>query len=216
LSFYLTPEGLFRSTLFEALPWLDHGFGTRLGQPGGELLTLRQIHSARVCRAESHPPDPEGDALITTRPCTSIAVKTADCVPVLLALPGAVAAVHAGWRGTAANIAAEALARLLEGRPPELAYAAIGPAIGPCCYEVGPEVRTALAPWIDSAANSAHVDLVEANRRQLLAAGMAPDRIDAGRLCTRCRPDWFESFRRDGAAAGRMLSAVRLREPLEK
>jgi YfiH family protein len=134
-----------------------------------------------------------------------VAVKTADCVPLLLVDPRhrAVAAVHAGWRGTVAGIAQRAVAALgtqFGVRAGDL-HAAIGPAIGKCCYEVGAEVAAQFG-----LNGRAHIDLAEEVRRQLEAAGVGVQRIYVAGLCTKCRADEFHSFRRDGAAAGRLYS----------
>ena len=138
-------------------------------------------------------------------------MKTADCIPLLLVDPGhrAVAAVHAGWRGTVAGIARSAVAALgaqFGSRTGDL-RAAIGPAIGKCCYEVGPEVAARFG--VDG---RAHIDLAETVRRQLEAAGVGGQRIYMSGLCTQCRAGEFHSFRRDGAAAGRLYSFVGILE----
>jgi YfiH family protein len=147
----------------------------------------------------------EGDALLENRPGSVVAVKTADCIPLLLVDDHhrAVAAVHAGWRGTVARIASGAVAAMRSqyGTDPEDLHAAIGPGIGKCCYEVGPEVAEQFGEQ-----GRAHIDLAEANRRQLVAAGVTPGRIYASNLCTMCRPEEFHSFRRDREAAGRLHS----------
>jgi len=121
------------------------------------LLTLRQIHSDVVCLFSTpRAPAPQGDAAISSCAGLFLAVQTADCVPILLADPRrrVVAAVHAGWRGTLARIAAKTLGRMrLEfGTNPEDVLAALGPAIGPCCYEVGPEVAQAFLGQFANAA----------------------------------------------------------------
>jgi hypothetical protein len=149
------------------------------------------------------------------------AVRTADCVPILLVdrRGRAVAAVHAGWRGTAAGIAARAVEGLAaEGIPPGDVLAALGPAILDCCYEVGPEVVEALAasvpagraPEVSRAVGPGQfrVDLHAANRLQLVASGVPQEAIRQAPWCTRCRPDLFYSYRRQGPAAGRMMACV--------
>ena len=156
----------------------------------------------------------EGDALIASQPGATVAVKTADCVPLLLVdeRKRRVAAVHAGWRGTLAAIAQAAI-RALEAEPADV-RAAIGPAIGPCCFEVGPEVARefqAIFPERADLEARTTLDLVEANRRLLIAAGIAPERIDSANLCTRCEEE-FHSFRRDRERAGRMYSWIGIRE----
>ena len=128
----------------------------------------------------------EGDALLENTPGSVVAVKTADCLPILLVdeRHRAVAAVHAGWRGTVAGIAQRAVEAMGEqfGTLPGDLHAAIGPGIGKCCYEVGPEVAAQFGQQ-----GRAHVDLAEANRRQLMDAGVTPERIYASNLCTMCR-----------------------------
>ena len=147
----------------------------------------------------------EGDALLENTPGSVVAVKTADCLPILLVdeRQRAVAAVHAGWRGTVAGIAqraVEAMRAEFGALPGEL-HAAIGPGIGKCCYEVGPEVAAQFGQQ-----GRGHVDLAAANRRQLMDAGVTPERIYASNLCTMCRGEEFYSFRRDQEASGRMYS----------
>jgi YfiH family protein len=152
----------------------------------------------------------EGDALLENRPGGVVAVKTADCIPILLVDERlhAVAAVHAGWRGTAARIAAEAVTAMAGrfGTRAEDLHAAIGPGIGKCCYEVGPEVAAQFGGQ-----GRGHIDLAAANRRQLEESGVTPRHIYASNLCTMCRSEEFDSFRRDQAAAGRMYSFAGIR-----
>ncbi len=209
MAFRLDAAGIYRVTELEALPWLIHGFGTyRADFPAGlpRLATLKQIHSANCIAAEGRTGVlGEGDALLENTPGAMVAVKTADCIPLLLADPVhyAVAAVHAGWRGTAAQIACRAVEAMRErfGTRPEDLHAAIGPGIGACCFEVGPEVAEQFG-----LSGRAHVNLQEHNRRQLAAAGVTPARIYPADLCTMCRADEFHSFRRDRERAGRMHS----------
>jgi YfiH family protein len=212
--FYRDPENIYRVTELDALPWLIHGFGTRLSDiPArfAELATLKQIHSSSCVAAEGRSGIlGEGDALLENLPGSVVAVKTADCIPVLLVdeRSRAVAAVHAGWRGTAARIASGAVASMTErfGTRPEDVYAAIGPGIGKCCYEVGPEVAAQFGGQ-----GRGHIDLAGANRRQLEESGVTPQRIYASNLCTMCRSEEFDSFRRDPKAAGRMYSFAGIR-----
>ena len=211
--FYRGPDHIYRVTELDALPWLVHGFGTRFSDiPAhfGQLATLKQIHSSSCVPAEGRAGIlGEGDALLENTPGSVVAVKTADCIPVLLADDRlhAVAAVHAGWRGTVAHIVAravESMAARFGTRPDDL-YAAIGPGIGKCCYEVGPEVAAHFG-----GKGRAHIDLTAANRQQLQEIGVTPARIYASNLCTMCGPE-FHSFRRDKEAAGRMHSFAGIR-----
>jgi YfiH family protein len=196
-------------------PWLVHGFGGRDSTYPDGIATLKQIHSAVVVEAEGHPGDrfAEGDALITGEPGCIVGVRTADCVPILIAdsRTRAVAAVHAGWRGCAAGILGVAVRRMADrfGSLPEDLHAAIGPAIGGCCYEVGPEVAHRFGTWnpdLKHAAGAVKIDLADLNARQLTGIGV-PD-VWRSNLCTYCEADRFWSFRRDKDAAGRMISYI--------
>ena len=207
--FYLDPRGIYRVSELDALPWLIHGFGTRhadIPSLFANLATLRQIHSATCVAGEGRGGVlGQGDALLENAPGAVIAVKTADCLPILLAdeRNRAVAAIHAGWRGTVARIAVDAVTAMRHsfGTAVRDLYAAIGPGIGKCCYAVGPEVAEQFGGQ-----GRGHIDLSEANRRQLIAAGVTADRIYASNLCTMCRPGEFHSYRRDREAAGRLYS----------
>jgi YfiH family protein len=206
--------GIIESGLLSRIPWVWHGFGTRLsGDWPGEYAKLKQVHSNAVLLAgENQGCAGEGDALVSSTPGQRIGVRTADCVPILFADPDrhAVAAAHAGWRGTVAEIAVATVTRMQElyGSDPRRIHAAIGPAIGECCFEVGAEVAGQFVRWFPNVQILTHVDLVEANYRQLLISGLLPEHIDAPRLCTVCDPDRFHSFRRDKEQSGRMVSAI--------
>ena len=207
---------IYKVTELEALPWLIHGFGTRWSDIPAQfanLATLKQIHSASCVAAEGRCGIlGQGDALLENTPGSVVAVKTADCIPVLLVddKSRAVAAVHAGWRGTAARIVPAAIAAMHSrfGTDPADLHAAIGPGIGPCCYEVGPEVAAQFGEQ-----GRVHLDLPAINRAQLIESGVTPQRIYASNLCTMCRADEFESFRRDGQAAGRLYSFIGIAAP---
>src|SRR5207248_5049020 len=185
-------------------------FGNRYYPLSNTITTLRQVHSDVAIHADRSGSSLEGDALLSDAPGRIVGVKTADCVPILLAdeRHRAVAAVHAGWRGTASGIVQKTIAAMAarwNTRPADL-HAAIGPAIGACCYEVGPEV----AVQFTGVAERAHIDLAEANRRELLAAGVDPTHIWTAGLCTFCHADQFHSFRRDPEAAARLISFIRV------
>jgi len=182
---------------------------------GGRLLLLKQVHGAAVVAA---PWDrtPEADVSVATAPGWLLGIQTADCLPVLLVDPRRrhVGAAHAGWRGTAAGAAVRAVEALTaRGSEPEDLVAALGPSIGPCCYEVGDEVRTAFGPsgaafFRPGPNGRSHLDVRAANVRQLLDAGLRPEALHHVADCTRCRADRYHSYRRDGRAAGRMISFV--------
>ncbi|HWQ55355.1 MAG TPA: peptidoglycan editing factor PgeF [Bryobacteraceae bacterium] len=211
--FYKDPANIYRVQPLDEFDWLVHGFGTRDARLPENLATLKQIHSTTCIAAEGRSGLlGEGDALLENAPGRVVAVKTADCIPVLLAdvRNRAVAAVHAGWRGTVGRIAAGAVRAMAEryGTRPEDLRAMIGPGIGSCCYEVGPEV----AGQFGYAPNGrVHLDLPEANRRQLVEAGLEPEHIWVAGLCTMCRAEEFYSFRREREHAGRMHSFIGLR-----
>ena len=172
------------------------------------MATLKQIHSGLVLVADRDGLIGEGDALITGQPGIAVSVRTADCYPILLvdSRRRAVAAVHAGWRGTAARIVSETIAEMrvrFETDPADI-YAAIGPGIGGCCYEVGPDV----ARQFDQSAG--HLDLADANRRQLIDSGVDISHVDMFGMCTFCDAARFHSYRRDKEQAGRMVSFIRV------
>jgi YfiH family protein len=156
------------------------------------------------------------DAVMTDEPGPLLAVLSADCVPILLASHdgGAVAAVHSGWRGTAAGVLRNTVRSMSEtyGVQPDRMVAAIGPAIGPCCYEVdGPVIEAfgaANAALSPGRPGHAMLDLQAANRAQLIEEGVDPVRIDALDYCTSCRTDLFYSARREGEPTGRFAGAI--------
>jgi polyphenol oxidase len=204
---------------FRDLEWLDHGFGLRDSVSPAGITTVKQIHSRIVIDAAQVKEafKPEGDALISNQPGVLVGIKTADCVPVLLVDTAnhAVAAIHAGWRGTTENIVAhtvQEMARLWKTRSENL-RAAIGPSIGICCYEVGPEVLSRFERWISTIAattHDRHLDLPAINEAQLRAEGVT-DIWKSGE-CTFCSAERFFSFRREREHAGRMLSFIGLQK----
>jgi YfiH family protein len=172
---------------------------------------MRQVHGATVLAAHAGACG-EGDALVTTEAGLALVVVTADCVPILLAGSDRVAAVHAGWRGLVAGVIAAALEKFDD---PGRVVAWIGPAIGPCCYEVGEEVaapvvaRSAALVRSTGPRGRPHLDLPLAAAIELSRRGVAQVRRLA--VCTACHPGTLESYRREGAAAGRNLSSIWLR-----
>lgn len=199
-----------------------------LGVPADRLLLVKQVHGIHVAvkRAGQSPgwTRPEADVIVTEDPLVAIGVRVADCAPVLLydRIRGAVGAAHAGWRGTASGAAAaavRAMQREFRSQPADL-VAAIGPCLGACCGEVGPEVVEAFRAGGASAASMAawftpgtgdrsFLDLEGANRDQLIGAGLHPGAVFASGLCTKTHQDRLHSYRGAGSAAGRMLGAIR-------
>lgn len=223
-----------RTATVEALhgiPGLVHGFEQRLGPPGwetrdgsrrrvaaaleaaGRLLLLHQVHGVAVHRAPWEG-RPTGDAAVAGEPGLVLGIETADCLPVLLVDPvrRAVAAAHAGWRGTASGVARAALDALVAaGSRPADVIAALGPNIGPCCYEVGPELMGEFGPgggafFRPGRGDRLMLDVRAANVAQLQEAGIAA--IHHVAECTRCAADKYHSYRREGKEGGRMISFV--------
>ena len=217
----------------DAVPGLVHGFEQRLGPAGweardgsrrrvasalagrGRLLLLHQVHGVDVARA---PWDgrPQADAAVASGRGLILGIETADCLPLLLVDPRrqAVAAAHAGWRGTAAGVARAALAALVaDGSAPADVQAALGPNIGPCCYEVGPELvpqfgQGGEAFFRPGRGDRLMLDVRAANVCQLRDAGIAEANIHHVADCTRCAADKYHSYRREGKDGGRMISFV--------
>ena len=202
-----------KARLLDQFDWLEHEFGTRqdaIDQSG--MASLKQIHSNLVLVAVHRGLIGEADALITATAGTAVSIRTADCYPILLAdsKTHAVAAIHAGWRGTAAGIVGKALERMGAefGTNPADVSAAIGPGIGICCYEVGAEVASQFG-----LSEKGKIDLAAANCRQLLDKGVPAANIETIRACTFCNAEQFFSYRRDGEKAGRMISFIRIQPP---
>ena len=202
---------------------LDQCAFTLRGYQIGELISCeRQEHGSRVHIVDGLQAPAVGDGLWTTAPGLVVAVRVADCVPILLWDPvaAAVAAVHAGWRGTALDIVGTAVregARL--GVEAHRLKAAIGPSIGPCCFEVGDEVVRALhdcgltddnIQTRPGQGDNPHVNLRSANRALLQRAGVSDANIEDVGGCTYCDPERYESYRRDGSASGRMHGLISL------
>lgn len=193
-----------------------------MGVSPDEVVTCYQVHSAAVASVGAlHGGQvlPATDGLMSAEG-VALFLRFADCVPIVLYDPvrHVAALVHAGWRGTAARIAAVGVARMAQeyGSRPGDILACIGPSIGPCCYRVGGDfVQAMTAQWPEAADYIArrdgalHADLWEMNRRQLLDAGVA--HVEVAHICTACRRDEFFSHRGDGGRTGRFAALVRLR-----
>lgn len=194
--------------------------------PDGRLILMRQVHGDRIHVIDEDGSLPEGppecDGLITDRPGVALGIRTADCVPLLFVdrTRRVIGAAHAGWRGAALGIAARMVATLAErfSSRPEDIWAVIGPAIGPCCYEVDAPVLAAFSAMPDAGLVSRPcrrkerwmVDLTLASRLQIRAAGVPSENIYASGLCTACRPNLFFSHRAAGGRTGRQISLIML------
>jgi purine-nucleoside/S-methyl-5'-thioadenosine phosphorylase / adenosine deaminase len=230
-------------------------FFRALGVADFLLADLQQIHSARTIRATraggavAYSPDiasgpgaaresppkgptvqsalrPEADVLVTDEPGVLLAIRTADCLPILIADPQkrAIAAVHAGWRGTLAGVTGAAVAEMARafGSNPASLVAALGPSIRACCYEVGPEVEEAfrkrspenqkffLRPSPEA---RVRLDLVAAAEAALGRSGVPAAQIHVADFCTACRTDLFFSHRKEGAWTGRMMAVTGIVSP---
>jgi YfiH family protein len=207
----------------------------RIGVDPAALVFVRQVHGATVeqvtvqqrGRGALQPASslPAADAMTTDAPGVALVALAADCVPVLLIDPvrRAAAAVHAGWRGTVAGVVGATVAAMTArygSRPTDL-LAGIGPSIGPCCYEVGPEVAAATAPLGDAILqpgrrpNHPHLNLWSATRQALLRAGLLAEHIELAGLCTRCHVDQFFSHRAEGPSRGLFGAIICLDEAFD-
>jgi polyphenol oxidase len=227
-----------------------HLFQSALGAGDLPIIPLKQIHSDVIHLVSQAPSDTcKGDASTANRPGLLLGIQTADCVPILLVDPKkrAVAAIHAGWRGTLARITQKAVGRMqLEfGSKPADLLAAIGPSIGPCCYEVAAdfvikftaqfadatdyfdEPRSGEEPnplqWLNMSPpghqpppKNVHLDLRKANRSQLLAAGLRAKNIFSSDLCTACHTNLLFSHRRESVLSGRLMAVIGIRPAIKK
>jgi len=210
-----------------------------LGIRREDLVFSRQVHGDRVRvvgRADCHPPlqetTEEADGLVTAERGVALAVFTADCIPVLLWAEGTdiVGAVHAGWRSTVLDIVGKSVGRMAAlGADPGRIRAAIGPGIGPCCFETGPEVPEAVErvlgnvgatcgrpqahavrPYKSRPDGKYMVDLKEVNRRLLIRAGLRPERVTMAAACTMCRPELFWSHRVTNGVRGSQAAMIQM------
>lgn len=196
--------------------------------PPGAVRLLHQVHGRAVAIVRPDDPvpaeRPEADAIVSGDRASAVAIRVADCAPILIAdrAQGVVAAAHAGWRGALQRVAIAAVETLQNafGSEPQDLIAAIGPTLGGCCGEMGAEVVDAfrdaghavedLARWFAVGPRGRpHFDLGRANVDQLASAGVPSGSIHLAGLCTKCRPDVFHSYRAAGASAGRMVGAIR-------
>lgn len=190
------------------------------GYDPAQLVATRHVHGTNVYRVgEPLAADAEFDGLVCDRPGPVLGAFAADCIPLLFADPVArvCGAAHAGWRGTVAGVGPNVLARMAElGARPEHVRVALGPSIGPCCFEVGPEVvaefRAALGDvpgLVVPGPKKDHLDLRVATRAILERAGVRPEHIDDRPPCTKCDERFF-SYRRDGKEGGVHMAFIGL------
>lgn len=200
-----------------------------MGVTRDRLRLVKQVHGIHAAVARHGAAvgwdKPQADIVVSDDPSVAVGVRVADCAPVLLFDPveNVVGAAHAGWRGAAANAAAAAVRALQKefGSKPANITAAIGPCLGRCCGEVGPEVveafraagadRSSIGAWFASGTRDrSMLDLERANRDQLERAGVNPETIYASGLCTKTHHDRLHSYRAELNAAGRLLGAIRV------
>jgi YfiH family protein len=192
------------------------------GYHAGQLQITRHVHGTAVwCVGEPLPDPAEYDGLVCDRPGPVLGAFAADCIPLLFADPQArvIGAAHAGWRGTLGGVATNVVERMCElGARADRVRVALGPSIGPCCFEVGPEVVEQfdaafgpLAGMVVAGAHKPHIDLRVAMRAQLERAGVRAEHIDDRPPCTRCEPARFFSYRRDGQGGGVHMAYISMR-----
>jgi YfiH family protein len=197
--------------------YLARRFAVDLGLPELPLVRATQVHGNRVVVIDALPAPGETmdagpcDALVTRLSGVGLVIQTADCVPILLAGEGAIGAVHAGWRGAAAGVvgaAADAFLSLAGNRGSVSAW--LGPSIGACCYEVGPEVAGRFPGGFARPSRDGKyiLDLAGAVRRHLEDAGIPPANVSGHDGCTMCGGERFASYRRDREKAGRMIALI--------
>lgn len=192
---------------------------TALGLDPERLATAGQVHGTSVARVLAPGLHPTSDIMITTVPGLALAITGADCLPILFAAPGAVAAAHSGWRGTADGAPETALSAVCAVAAVAAGAVTIhfGPGIRGCCYRVGPEVAARFpAAAVRDGADRPRLDLPTAARLRLIAAGADPAAIHDTGACTACDPDWYFSHRRDQGLTGRLWGVIALRETVAR
>ena len=195
--------------------WLSRRFSRALGLDGMPIHWAHQVHGIDAVTVREpgagEPNVGRCDAIATALSGAALVVQTADCVPILLASSDAVGAAHSGWRGSARNVAREAVRELEAlGVKPSSLRVWLGPAVGACCYEVSGEVAAQFAgEFLRSECGGRHrLDLKRVNVAQLEEAGVPRDAISVHPACTKCGGDKFASYRRDGTKAGRMIALI--------
>jgi len=184
----------------------------KIGISGSKIAQPTQVHGDAVFCACKPGPAGEADALITNCRNIPLAIRTADCLPVFLCdtAHSAIAMIHAGWKGIHKKIILKTIKQMetkFSTDPSDL-VAALGPAIRPCCYEVGAEFRGYFGDFVLPRDNRLYFDIVSAAVSELLEAGVNKGHIYDSAICTSCRNDEFFSFRREGLMAGRSFSVI--------
>jgi polyphenol oxidase len=226
-------QGL-RSSLNLGFRWGDNAahveenrriLAAHVGYLSQSLQVTKHVHGTNVWRVGESMPDPaEFDGLVCDRPGPILGAFAADCMPVLFADPvrKICGACHAGWRGTVDGVAQNVVANMVElGTDVRDIVAVVGPSIGPCCFEVGSEVVEQFVARFGHVADMVlpqpssakpHIDLRRAMRHALQSVGVSADKIDDAPPCTKCNPDRFFSYRRDGLAGGVHMGYIGLRD----
>jgi len=189
---------------------------TSLGIDPVRFANAGQVHGRTVVHVHAPGLQPSCDILVTTTPGLALAVAAADCLPILYSAPGAVAAAHAGWRGTADGAPEAALSAVCTagGVTPDTVGIHFGPGIRGCCYQVGPDVAARFpAEALRRDGDSVWLDLPTAARIRLLAAGAKADAVHDTGACTACNPHWYYSHRRDHGTTGRHWGLIALPSP---
>lgn len=204
-----------------------------LGLSLQKAVACRQVHGSEVAQVDMRHAGRGGmsadsalpgfDALATQTPGLPLMAFFADCLPILLWDEARVAVAHAGWRGTVADVAGNTVSKMVEmGADPLRLQVAMGPCIGPCCYEVGDDIievfRETFGQEVCTTTKKGapSVDLVAANRTALVRTGISPSHIETSNYCTACRTDLFFSHRVEGPKTGRMLAVIMLKESKSK
>ena len=206
----------------ENIQYNERAVGKGFGFLSDSLVTLNQVHGNKVIVFKKPGKEPlsnvdfNGDAIITNQRGFALGILTADCLPILIDDPskGVIGAVHAGWKGTGLRIVQEtllAMEKAFEVKPDDVKVA-LGPSIGPCCYEVDDKVLKPLRKNLTKEmlpVGKRMLDLAQINRKLLLEIGVKEESIELINICTSCRKDLFFSYRRDGLT-GRQLSFIKL------
>lgn len=199
-----------------SFPELNHGFSTKASKKTIEGFYLNQIHSDIIIQADAKSDMVDGDGIVTDTPGLTIAVKTADCVPILLYeyKKGIIGVVHAGWMGTSKQIVQNVVSKIIEmGGHAENIIICLGPSIGECCYSVE---KTRLEYFkekeiINKRNNKYYLNLKKANTQQLLNMNVPQENIESLHWCTSCHNDMFYSSRKGASLIERNISFIELR-----